>query len=155
MWLTPLHKRILANTSTSPASSPTLEQWLYFLTAVCQPSLPLWSQPSLKSGALFLGQLGLGHLPPFPYIPRRRGQQLQSSCKAFMSLALTLLLGLGVFGNIPLLHCIVIMCLWISSSLHKVPFITRYFLAPLSRGPGQRVPDPLSSLSWEEPLSPN
>lgn len=85
MGLTPLHTRILANTSTSPASSPTLEQQLYFLTTLCQPSLPLWSQPSLRSGALFLGQLGLGHFCLFPYIPRGRGQVLISAVAKHLS----------------------------------------------------------------------
>lgn len=80
MWLAPLHTRILANTFTSPVSSPTLEQQLYFLTTLCQPSLPLlWSQLSLRSGALFLRPVRAGPLLSIPMHLKRWGQVLISA----------------------------------------------------------------------------
>lgn len=156
MGLTPLYTRILANTSTSPASSPTLEQQLYFLTTLCQPSLPLWSQPSLRSWALCLGQLGLGHFPPFPYIPRGRGAGLDpSSCKAFISLVLPpSFWALGFLAMSP--YCIVLSsCVYGSLPLsQKSPLSLNISLHPF-RGSGQRVSDPLSTLILEGPLPPN
>lgn len=149
MWLIPLHTRILANTFTSPVSSPTLEQQLYFLTTLCQPSLPLlWSQLSLRSGALF------------PSLHSHVSQEVGacfdlSSCKSFISLALPpSFWALGFLARSP--YCIILLsCVYGSlPSPPKVSFSTKYFLNPF-RGPEQRVPDSLFALSWEEPLSPN